>query len=135
MTSPSLELQKALYDRLKADPALSAVIGSRVYDTVPEGAAFPYVSFGPFDELSDDAECITGFEITMQLDVWSRKPGFPECRQVGDLVRRAVLGAEIELPDNRLVSISHRQTMTTRDPDGLTSHGIVNFVAFVEQGG
>ncbi|WPM82078.1 DUF3168 domain-containing protein [Brucella pseudintermedia] len=69
----------------------------------------------------------------MQLDVWSRKPGFPECRQVGDLVRRAVLGAEIELPDNRLVSISHRQTMTTRDPDGLTSHGIVNFVAFVEQ--
>ncbi|MHC5232807.1 DUF3168 domain-containing protein [Brucella sp. LJL56] len=134
MTSPSLELQKALYDRLKSDPALSAVINGRVYDTVPEGAEFPYVSFGSFDELSDDAECITGFEITMQLDVWSRKPGFPECRQVGDLVRRAVLSAEIELSDNRLVSISHRQTMTMRDPDGLTSHGIVNFVAFVEQG-
>lgn len=134
MTSPSLELQKALYDRLKAYPALSSAINGRVYDTVPEGAAFPYVTFGTFDELSDDAECITGFEITIQLDVWSRTPGFPECRRIGDLVRRAVLSAEIELPDNRLVSISHRQTMTMRDPDGLTSHGIVNFVAFVEQG-
>ncbi|MFK3665103.1 DUF3168 domain-containing protein [Ochrobactrum teleogrylli] len=133
MTSPSLELQKAVYDRLKSDPALSAVIDGRVYDTVPEGAAFPYVSFGPFEELRDDAECITGFEITMQLDVWSRSVGFPECRQVGDLVRRAVLGADIELTDNRLVSINHRQTMTMRDPDGLTSHGIINFVAFVEQ--
>ncbi|KAB2706476.1 DUF3168 domain-containing protein [Brucella lupini] len=133
MTSPSLELQRALYDRLKADPALSEIIGGRVYDIVPEGAAFPYVSFGPFDELSDDAQCITGFEISIQLDVWSRSVGFPECRQVGDLVRRAVLGATIELPDNRLVSINHRQTMTMRDPDGLTSHGIINFVAFVEQ--
>ena len=133
MTSPSLELQKALYDRLKADPALSEIIRGRVYDIVPEGAAFPYVSFGPFDELSDDAQCITGFEISIQLDVWSRSVGFPECRQVGDLVRRAVLGAAIELPDNRLVSISHRQTNTMRDPDGLTSHGIVNFVAFIEQ--
>ncbi|KAB2700724.1 DUF3168 domain-containing protein [Ochrobactrum sp. Kaboul] len=134
MTSPSLELQKALYDRLKSDPALSSIIDGRVYDTVPEGAEFPYVSFGPFDELSDDAQCITGFEISIQLDVWSRSVGFPECRQVGDLVRRAVLSAEIELSDNRLVSISHRQTMTMRDPEGLTSHGIVNFVAFVEQG-
>ncbi|WPM82077.1 DUF3168 domain-containing protein [Brucella pseudintermedia] len=63
MTSPTYELQGAIVQRLKNDPALSAMIGGRVYDTVPEGAEFPYVSFGSFDELSDDAECITGFEI------------------------------------------------------------------------
>lgn len=140
MTSPSYELQVAVVTRLKAYAAVTALAGARVYDSVPSegqrinatGAAWPYVSLGPSDENSDDAECITGFEISFQIDCWSRVPGFPEVRKLADAVRKALHGYEFALPVNALVELEHRQTRFFRDPDGLTSHAAMTFAAFVE---
>ncbi|MDH0126677.1 DUF3168 domain-containing protein [Brucella intermedia GD04153] len=138
MTSPTYELQGRIAALLKADPTLASLIKGRVYDSVPsaEGqvtAKFPYVSFGPSDELSDDADCIDGFEITMQIDVWSRAVGFPECRRIVDAVRKALPEDGILLADNALVTFNHRISRIFRDPDGKTSHGAMTFEAFVEQ--
>lgn len=138
MTSPTFELQQQIFTLLKNDPALTALIGGRVYDTVPASngqitATFPYVSFGPSDEISDDADCIDGFSITMQIDVWSRKPGFPECRQITDLVRKSLSDDMIKLTANALVTFNHRITRMFRDPDGLTTQGAMTFEMIVEQ--
>lgn len=139
MTSPTDELQEAIYGRLTGDAAVTALIGQRVYDNVPRGAdgavtaQFPYASFGPSDELSDDAECITGFDISMQIDVWSREPGYPEARQAADAVRQALHDHEFNLTGNALVYFKHRVTRFFRDPDGLTSHAALTFQAFAEQ--
>ncbi|NVM41939.1 DUF3168 domain-containing protein [Ochrobactrum intermedium] len=133
MTSPTYELQGQIVTLLKASPELTALIGGRVYDRVPESPTFPYVSFGPSDEISDDADCIDGFEVTMQLDVWSRAAGFPECRRIVDAVRKALPEDGILLADNALVTFNHRISRVFRDPDGLTSHGAMTFEAFVEQ--
>lgn len=133
MTSPTYELQGQIVALLKASPDLSGIIGGRVYDRVPEGVQFPYVSFGPSDEASDDADCIDGFVVTMQLDAWSRDVGFPECRRITDAVRRALTVDAIQLTDNALVTFNHVTTRIFRDPDGLTSHGAITLEAFVEQ--
>lgn len=133
MTSPVLELQGAVVARLKASAALTALIGGRVYDSVPADAAFPYVSIGPSQAVADDADCITGFEVTLQLDGWSRMPGFVELRQVAEAVREALHKVDLQLTDNALVSIEHRQTRELRDPDGLTSHAVIEIVALIEQ--
>jgi len=133
MTSPTYELQGQIVTLLKASPEITALIGGRVYDRVPENPTFPYVSFGPSDEISDDADCIDGFEVTMQLDVWSRAVGFPECRRIVDAVRRALLEEGITMADNALVTFYHRISRVFRDQDGLTSHGAMTFEAFVEQ--
>lgn len=133
MTSPTYEFQGQIVALLKASSDLSALIGGRVYDRVPEGVQFPYVSFGPSDEVSDDAECIDGFAVSMQLDVWSRAVGFPECRRITDAVRKALSVESIELTDNALVTFNHVTTRIFRDTDGLTSHGAITFEAFVEQ--
>ena len=132
MTSPVLELQGAIVARLKANAAVSALIGPRVYDAVPDNPAFPYVSFGPADEISDDVDCVDGFEITMQIDCWSRSVGFPEVRRISDAVR-AALKAEMTIANNALVYFEHRITRVFRDPDGLTSHAAISFQAFAEQ--
>jgi hypothetical protein len=133
VTSPSLELQGAIVARLKQDPAVAALVGDRIYDDVPGTAVFPYVSLGPSAELSDDVDCIVGFEITFQIDAWSRAVGSPEVRRVADAVRRALTGADITLADNALLSFEHRQTRVIRDPDGLTSHAAIAFDGFAEQ--
>src|SRR4051812_29865219 len=103
MTSPSLELQGAIVARLKALPAVSALIGARVYDSVPAAATFPYVTVGPMDELSDDADCIKGFSIAVDLNVWSRAVGYPEAERISDVMRVGLLDPELALTDNALV--------------------------------
>lgn len=133
MTSPTLELQGAIVTRLKAVGAVTALVGTRIYDKVTEGAAFPYVSIGPSDELTEDADCITGFDISLQIDVWSRAPGFPESRRISDAVRAALHDYDLPITDNALVYFRHQQTRFLRDPDGLTSHAAMTFEAFVEQ--
>lgn len=133
MTSPVLELQGAIVARLKANATVTALIAGRVYDAVPPTPMFPYVSFGPADELSDDVDCVTGFEISMQIDCWSRAVGFPEVRRISDVVRAALVDTDLPIADNALVYFTHRITRVFRDPDGLTSHAAISFQAFAEQ--
>ncbi|MDQ0996879.1 hypothetical protein QFZ34_002061 [Phyllobacterium ifriqiyense] len=133
MTSPVLELQAAIVARLKANATVNGLIGGRVYDAVPANPTFPYVGFGPADELSDDVDCITGFEITMQIDCWSRAVGFPEVRRISDAVRAALVDTDLTITDNAIVYFTHRITRVFRDPDGSTSHAALTFSAFAEQ--
>lgn len=141
MSSPALELQGLIVARLKADPDIVALLNGRVYDHVPSdqeradktGKAFPYVSMGPLDEVSDDADCVAGFEISLQIDVWSRAVGFPEVQRISDAVRASLVDYDFPETANPLVYFTHDQTRIFRDPDGLTSHAALTFDAFAEQ--
>lgn len=133
MASPSFELQVAIVTRLKAAAAVTAFVGARVYDSVPENPTFPYITVGEGDETSDDADCVDGFEISLDIDVWSRAQGFPEAKKISDEVRKALKSPELTIPTNALVDFRHRQTRFLRDPDGLTSHAVMTFEGFAEQ--
>lgn len=133
--SISAELQKLYYDTLKADAAVMA-IAANVYDDIP-GNPFKgktaYVSFGPIDSLEDDADCITGLEITTQIDIWSRAVGDVEGKRLTDLVRRALHRKGLQLSNNALVDTWVTLTRVFRDRDGLTTHGVVQVTAMVEE--
>jgi len=136
--SPELELQGMIVQRLRADPAVTALVSSRVYDRIPEDAAFPYISYAGADALTDDYDCITGFNLAVQIDCWSRSdatPGFPEAHKIADAVRAALLYAAppVELTVNALAIFNHQMTRVFRDPDGLTSHAAITFEAVVER--
>lgn len=129
MASPELELQAAIVPLLKADVTLAALIAARVYDQPPASPTFPYVTIGDADMIRDDATCFEGGQIYLTLHGWSRAVGFPEVRRVSDAVVEALHLAPLTLATNRFISIMHRQTRTFRDPDGLTSHAVIEFVA------
>ncbi len=133
MADPSLELQGAIVARLKNTAAVAALVGQKIYDPVPPSATFPYVSLGPDDLVSDDADCITGFEITVQIDAWSRQPGFKEVKQISDAVRESLHDYDFTLSVNAAVLFVHRITRNMRDPDGLTNHAAMTFTGFVEK--
>jgi Protein of unknown function (DUF3168) len=139
MASPELELQAAVNARLRADATLTTLINKRVYDQVPTDAngavtaTFPHVTMGEAQLVRDDATCISGGQVYLTLHAWSRAVGFPEVKRVAHAVQESLHLAPIELPTNRLVSIMHRQTRTFRDPDGLTSHAVIEFVANTEK--
>ncbi|GCA51789.1 hypothetical protein KGO5_04246 [Sinorhizobium sp. KGO-5] len=141
--SSAAELQKLYFDTLKADSDVMA-LAYGVYDRVPEKPFGPvdaagntsktaYISFGPIDSVEDDAECITGLEVTAQIDVWSRAVGFVECKRLVDLVRKALHRRSLALTENALVDTWVELTRVFRDPDGQTSHGVVQVRAMIEE--
>lgn len=139
MASPALELQGAIVGALKGAAAVSAIVGSRVYDHVPRSpasgeitAAFPFVAISAWQEITDDAECIDGSEVNVTIDAWSRAVGMPEAHRLAAAVKDALHNAELSLTENALVMLDHETTRTLRDPDGITSHAVLNFRAFVE---
>lgn len=131
--SPNLELQGVIVATLKADPAVSALVGDRVFETVEENATFPYVTYSGADEIEEDADCILGSDIGVVIDVWSRQVGFPECKRIANAVRNALHDAPLTLSENGFVMIEARRIQVFRDPDGLTNHGIVELEAFIER--
>jgi hypothetical protein len=127
------EVKDAIVTRLRSDAAVIALVAGRVFDRVEPTSAFPYVNIGPTDTVSDDAECIVGFELAQQIDCWSRSVGFAQVQLVVDAVRAALHDYDLPLPTNALVFFEHRTTRIVRDPDGITSHGILGFEAVIER--
>jgi hypothetical protein len=124
MNTAELALQGAVVDAVIA-------AGYRIYDRINEYPKFPYCSIGPSDITQDDAECIDGSEVNLQLDIWSRDPGFREAKQIGGALRQALHRLEATR-DGLTFQIEHRITRYFRDPDGLTSHGAMSLVALID---
>ena len=134
---PTYELTAAIISHLKADPTVASFVGSRVYNRPPDGALTPpYISMGPSDALTDDADCIDGLEVTMQIDCWSWGSGAAfsdaQVRKLSGAVRAVLHEAEFSLPTNALASIRHRITRYLRESDGVTNRAIISVTAFVE---
>ncbi|RNF32949.1 DUF3168 domain-containing protein [Paracoccus methylarcula] len=144
MGSPSLELQGAIVAALKADFAVMALI-SDVYDRVERdtdtgkpissvwGSELGYISFGPEDTIADDGGCVELQDISIQLDVWSRRPGRVHCKEILHEVRRVI--RSLATTENPIVARADPFEQIRQDPDGLTMHGILRYEFGVENHG
>jgi len=138
-TDASIELQKLLFDTLKGDTAVMA-LAEDVYDAVPPdpfdpwGAKKAYISFGPEDAYNEDAECQTNSVHTVQIDCWSRQVGSVHCKRMVDAVY-AVLhdNSSLALSQNALQQIQVVLRQVLRDPDGLTTHGVLQVQAMIQE--
>lgn len=134
MSSPSVEFQTAIYERLKAHAGVQALVAGRVYDNVPDARTFPYVSFGASDYYEDDADCITGRVETLVIDCWVRAQGKKRpARELADAVKSALHLHAPELPTHGLVEMRVIAVRVIGDPDGITTHGIVEVQAMIEE--
>lgn len=142
MAAPDVELIRAMMDALKADATVSGYVVARIYDRPPQDQkglpklVYPYITFGPSDATPVDADCITAEEITQQIDVWAQGENelfsSAQCRKIADAVKRRLHGAELVLTENALASLQLTLKTTLREPDGFTSHGVLQFTATVE---
>lgn len=125
MSDPSLELQAAMVAVLKGDSP--AVASGRVYDSVPVGAAFPYVTLGDCQVLPDKAECIDGVEVYPQVDVWSREVGYGETKRIAKRILQLLDDVPLAVAGFHAVVFEIQSVNYLRDPDGLTRHAAMTF--------
>jgi hypothetical protein len=123
----TLELQKTLVALLKADATLAAIVGARVYDTPPQDPAYPYVSFGPSKGLSWDTDTGLGWDASLQIDTWSRKPGRVEAAQIMTAINAAVHRSDLSLDTQVSCLALHDFSTILPEDDGVTTHGVQRF--------
>lgn len=133
MSEPSLALQGALVSCFKADSALSALIGTRIYDRVPADPVFPYIRVGDDQIVADGADCFDeSVEVFATIHVFSRAVGKPEAKNIAGAVVAAIRSATLTLSGYSLCDIEHQGTRYLDDPDTLTTHGVVTFHAMID---
>lgn len=132
--SASAELQKAILDHLLADPAVSGLIGDRLYDGAPKDAPYPHAEFGPSDFVPERGTCLTSRVETLQIDVWARDAGRKRiCGTVVDAMHAALDDTAIPIAAPYRIVTLEASGRTMPDPDGITWHGIVTVTAEVER--
>lgn len=134
MASADLELQGGIVARLRSYAPLTDIVGQKIYDKPPATAQEPYVTIGESDVQRADVSCQQSAEIYITIHAWSLySGGYMEVKQISDAITEALHHYPMALPTNRLISLDHRQNRTMRDPDGVTSHSVIEFVAFTEK--
>jgi len=129
----SLALQKAIIVALKANTALQGLVGTRIYDNVTPDAQLPYITFGPFDSIPEDADEYEGSDTTLQIDAWSDEVGSVEIKKIGRAIREAIHNVDLDLDeDQRLVALTVEVVRYLREPDGITQHVAVTVRARTE---
>lgn len=133
---PSRALQAAIIQSLRGNANVAAVVGDRVFDGVPEGAEFPMISLGPSSDVDEELDCLSVEEHTQQIDVWSRDNSrMGPCKDIMDAVKAAIHNKPLILQDPYAVStVRVLGKRIVKDPDGITSHGILTVTVMLEGG-
>lgn len=131
MADPVLELQGAIIMRLKATPAVTALVGARIGDIPQSTWAKPYISIGPCNYVAELIDCIDGGEVMIQVDCWSDATVLSQVRQVADAVRRSLRNWDPPLATNALVSFEPWRTDFITD--GAIKQASLRYAAIIEE--
>jgi len=133
MPTAATALRAAIHDALVADGALSALLGgARVYDEVPQAAAFPYVTLGEARITDWSTGSEVGAEHQLTLHAWSRQGGHREAHEIAGALLQALDDAPLALDGHHLVNLRFALADIRREADGRTYHALVRFRAVTE---
>jgi hypothetical protein len=125
---PSLALQRAIENALRR----ASIAGGRIYDRPTLTETYPQVTIGEGQVLANLADCYDGSECFLDIHVWSRAVGYPEAKQIADLIRSTLHDADLDLDGHTLELLHFQDARALRDPDGLTSHVAMTFRALTQ---
>ncbi len=123
------EIQKAMYTVLAADAPFMALIGSRLYDDIPDNTIFPYYQIGEATEAPLDTFSTIVHDDTVTHHIFESRKNY---EGTGGVV--PIMTAANALLDRQSLTItggSHIQTRrefhtVIRDPGGIY-HGVMRF--------
>jgi hypothetical protein len=131
---PERALQLALLTKLRANGALTALLGNppRVHDEPPADPVYPYVSLGrsetrPWGGLDGE-----GLEHVLSLTIGSVFGGSEEAKAVMALVRLSLHGAALSLDGHRLINLRVTYADLFKAADWRSTFGVMRLRAVTE---
>ena len=125
-------LQSALYTKLTGNvPFMAAVTG--LFDWVPEGTAYPYVTFGEAMATPRNAQDRFGRRTVETLHVWSKQQGMLQVANIMSLITQALDHQTLTVTGHDAVMVHHEFEQTLNDPDPEIRHGVIRFAITTEE--
>ena len=126
-----LPLQEAIYQALTNDATLAAQI-TGVFDRVPQGTAFPYVTIGEFAGSDLSTKTTSGMRYELTTRVWSRQGGRAEAASIMERIHTLLHNAPLTVTGQTLVSMRFWGSAIILQNDGWTYQGIMKFRAVLQ---
>lgn len=135
----SNEIQKAIYDALKASAELTPLIVD-VYDNVPlqgesqDDSKFPFVVIGRDSYIDYSTNCTTGFDGNIEIRSYARSGGgYKQVKQIESAIYKALNRATLTVENAQFIGLTYTNTGSHfTEPDGLTQAAITNFRILVD---
>jgi hypothetical protein len=125
-------VQSAVIAALKADAPLTALV-SGVFDDVPQGQTYPYVSVGEDVHNEWDTNTTIGSDCSITIHTWSQKRGRKETKAIQAAVYDVLHRAELTFSGYRIISVDFVNSQSFVDADGMTRHGVQTFRVLIER--
>ncbi|MFA5313221.1 MAG: DUF3168 domain-containing protein [Methanomassiliicoccales archaeon] len=132
------DLQAAVYAKITADTGTGGLLAagapmiSGVFDEVPEGQAFPYITIGDNTELPWSTFGKDGNNEVLTLHIWSQAKGFREAELILKRLN-VVLKGDLTISGNVHAGTNYEGADTSRDPDGITRQIIARYRVYVQE--
>ena len=111
----SAALQTAVYQALSADVALSAVVGSHIYDALPSGILPPlYVALGPEEVIDRSDKTGAGAMHKFTVSVVTDVAGFATAKSAAGAVSDVLVDAVLPLDRGTLVALNFQRAKAVR---------------------
>src|SRR5262249_55883285 len=99
----------------------------RVFDRIPNGPMFPYVSFGEIQVIPETGEGTDAAQSFVTLHAWDRFKSSSATKNLSRLIMASLHDADLTLPEGQVQSLLLENARTLPDPDGLTMHAVLTF--------
>ena len=129
----SFNLQKAIFSKLNnaniTDEAGNAITG--VFDDVPEGTAYPYITIGDDTATNISAKGLDMHEHTLNIHIWSQYRGRRDIKVIMKQVHDILHDSSLTVSGGSMVNMRQEFQTTLLEGDGITRHGVIRFRAVV----
>jgi hypothetical protein len=99
-------LQRAVFEALSADAALTALIGQgRVFDRQLAGQRLPHVVLAESSATDWSTSSETGEQHALTIDVWSDRDGKHECQVIAAAVKTVLHDQPLTLAGAHLINL------------------------------
>jgi len=134
MSAQSLwAVQAAVYERLAGDTALAALLpASGIFDAVPDDTPFPYIVFGDLTARPADTQGTTGYDITLDIETYSRNAGMKEAKGLMQAVYDCLHNQSFSIEGQTLLLCLETASNCTLQPDGRTRKSVQRFHLITE---
>ena len=133
MTEAASSLHRSVYDTLVADPVITALLGgTHVYDHVPRGSRFPYITFDQTSARDWSTGSGPGYEHFLTLHVWSQAPGRAELHDIMAAVYNLLHDQQIAVSGFHLINLRQQSSEVRRENDGETWRGVIRLRGVTE---
>lgn len=134
MTWAPKEYQKRVYEILSASPALTAIVGTRIYDRVPDDAQFPYVVIGVAEFNGRDSHTHSGWTASITLAAWTQNLGRNQAFQILEIIETLLHNQTLGANGWHELSFRRDFSRVLAQDDNVTYEGVLRFNLLTGEG-